>query len=199
MPERVAPSEIHEGVRRVFNRVAETPGGTFRFGVGAALAREVGYPESVVAGVPAVVTESFTGLANLHPYLRLQPGEHVLDLGAGAGFDAMIAARAVGPGGTVTGLDVADAMVAKARRAGVLVGVENVAFERGNAEEMPFSDATFDAVLGNGIFNLCPDKPPVVRELFRVLRPGGRAVVAEITFTDPLPPTDVRSVDDWFR
>jgi SAM-dependent methyltransferase len=196
---RVGAAEIHEGVRRVFNRVAEAPTDTFRFGVGADLAREVGYPASLLAGLPAVVTESFTGLADLHPYLGLAPGERVLDLGAGAGLDAIVAARAVAPGGAVTGLDAAEAMVAKARHAAALVGVDHVSFEHGQAEALPFAGGAFDAALVNGIFNLCPDKPPVARELFRVLRPGGRAVVAEITFAAPLPPPEVRSVDDWFR
>ena len=191
-------AEIRDGVRRVFNRVAEAPADRFRFGVGAALARAVGYPVSVLAGLPAVVTESFTGLAHLHPYLRLQPGEHVLDLGSGAGLDAIMAARAVAPG-RVTGLDLADAMVAKARRAASLLGVDNVAFEQRAAEAMPFEDGRFDAALVNGIFNLCPDKPTVARELFRVLRPGGRAVVAEITFVDAVPPAEIQTLDDWFR
>jgi arsenite methyltransferase len=195
----VSASEIHEGVREVFNRVADRPGDRFRFGVGPALAREVGYPDSVLADLPAVVTESFTGLANLHPYLALEPGEQVLDLGAGAGLDAILAARAVLPGGAVTGLDAAGSMVAKARYIAALVGAVNVAIEHGDAESLPFGDDRFDAALINGIFNLCPDKPPVARELYRVLRPGGRAVVAEITFTDPLPATEVRSIDDWFR
>jgi arsenite methyltransferase len=195
----VSASEIHEGVREVFNRVADRPGDRFRFGVGPALAREVGYPEPVLAGVPAVVAESFTGLAYLHPYLSLKAGERILDLGSGAGLDAILAARAVSPGGTVTGLDGAESMVAKARRGAALVGAANVAIEHGEAERLPFGDDSFDAALINGIFNLCPDKPPVARELYRVLRPGGRAVVAEITFTDPLPATEVGSIDDWFR
>jgi SAM-dependent methyltransferase len=195
----VSAEEIREAVRRTFDRVADTPGAGFRFGVGAALAREVGYADAVVGGVPAVVTESFTGLADLHPYLALRAGERVLDLGSGAGFDALLAARAVGPAGTVTGLDMADAMAAKARSAASLVGAANVRFERAEAEAMPFAAGAFDAALVNGIFNLCPDKPPVASELFRVLRPGGRAVVAEITFTDPRPPTEVLTIDDWFR
>jgi arsenite methyltransferase len=199
MNDRVTGSEIHEGVRRAFNRVAERPTDAFRFGVGAGLAREIGYPDSVIAGLPPSIPESFTGLADLHPYLELRPGEHVLDLGSGAGLDAIVAARAVTPGGTITGLDMAESMVAKARRAAALLDMGNVTFERGEAESMPFDEASFDAALVNGIFNLCPDKPPVAHELHRVLRPGGRAVVAEITFTDPLPPTEVRSIDDWFR
>lgn len=190
--------EIREGVRQVFNRVAEAPRDRFRFGVGPGLAGAVGYPVAVLAGLPAVVTESFTGLAYLHPYLALQPGEQVLDLGSGAGLDATIAARAVAPG-HVIGLDGADAMVAKARRVATLLGVDNVAFEQGAAEAVPFEEGSFDAALVNGIFNLCPDKVPVARELFRVLRPRGRAVVAEITFVDLEPPAEVRSLDDWFR
>lgn len=191
-------AEIRDGVRRVFNRVAEAPTNRFRFGVGPALARAVGYPVSVLAGLPAVVIESFTGLAYLHPHLGLQRGERVLDLGSGAGLDAIIAARAVAPG-AVIGLDGAEAMIAKARRGAADVGVSNVVFEEGAAEAIPFADGYFDAALVNGIFNLCPDKVPVARELFRVLRPGGRAVVAEITFVDAVPPTEVQSLDDWFR
>jgi len=199
MSHRMAAAEIHEGVREVFNRVAQAPTAKFRFGVGAALAREIGYPYEVVAGLPAAVTESFTGLADLHPRVRLQPGEHVLDLGSGAGLDAIIAARTVSPGGTVTGLDMAEVMVAKARRAAELTGTRNVSFEQGDAESMPFASGRFDTALVNGIFNLCPDKSLVAGELFRVLRPGGRAVVAEISFREPLPPVDVHSIDDWFR
>jgi len=195
----VAATEIHEGVRRVFNRVADTPGDTFRFGVGASLAREVGYADSVISGLPSVATESFTGLADLHPYVGLRPGESLLDLGSGAGFDAVLAGRAVSPGGTVTGLDMAEAMVAKARHVAGLAAVGNVTFEQGEAEAMPFAGGTFDAALVNGIFKLCPDKAPVAHELFRVLRAGGRAVVAEITFTDQLARPEIRTVDDWFR
>jgi arsenite methyltransferase len=195
----VNDSEIREAVRLTFNRVAERPGDAFRFGVGSALAREVGYPESVVGDLPPAVTESFTGLADLHGHLRLRPGEDVLDLGSGGGFDAVLAARAVSPGGTVIGLDLAEAMVAKAQQNAALAGADNVAFKQGEAEAMPFAEASFDAALVNGIFNLCPDKPPVARELARVLRPGGRAVVAEITFTDSLPASEVKSPDDWFR
>ena len=193
------PTELHDAVREVFNRVAQNPGAKFRFAVGPALARGVGYPENDVGGVPPIVTESFTGVANPQPYLAIQPGERVLDLGSGAGFDAIVAARAAGSTGHVTGLDMADAMIRKARQAAILLGVQNVTFQRGDAERMPFADSTFDAALVNGIFNLCPDKPPVARELARVLRGGGRAVVAEMTFVDPLPSIEVASIDDWFR
>ncbi|OGL07227.1 MAG: hypothetical protein A3I03_03120 [Candidatus Rokubacteria bacterium RIFCSPLOWO2_02_FULL_68_19] len=199
MTRKVTPVEIREGVRATFTRVAETPTASFRFPVGATLARQVGYPEDVLASVPSSATECFTGLAYLHPHLNLLPGERVLDLGSGGGLDAVLAARAVAPNGSVKGLDLAAAMIARARALAATLGVKNAEFVEGNAEAMPFADATFDAALVNGFFNLCPEKAAVAHELWRVLKPGGRAAVSEITFTDPLPPTEVRTIDDWFR
>ncbi len=199
MPTNVSAPAIRDAVRQMFDRVAETPGAPYRFQVGPELARAVGYPDEVLRSLPPAASESFTGLAFLHPRLGLRCGEHVLDLGCGAGLDALIVDGAVSPDGSVTGLDVSDAMVSKAREIARTVAAAHVRFERGEAEAMPFADATFDAAYANGVFNLCPDKRAVASELLRVLKPEGRAVVAEITFTNPLPPREVRSVDDWFR
>lgn len=197
--QRPSASELREGVRATFDAVAKTPEGKFRFLVGPALARQVGYPEEVLSSLPPQALESFTGLAYLHPFLNLQPGEDVLDLGSGSGFDAVLAARVVGPTGSVTGLDFARAMMANATSVAAALGVTNAEFVQGSAEAMPFPDGQFEAILVNGLLDLCPDKAAVVREMFRVLTPGGRAVLAEITFTDPLPGTEIRTIDDWFR
>lgn len=199
MTTAVPASEIREAVRDMFDRVAGTPRERYRFEVGSGLARAVGYPDELLASLPPVACEAFTGLAFLHPFLKLQAGEHVLDVGCGAGLDAFIAARAVVPGGSVTGLDLSLGMIDRARALAASVGATNVRFERGEAEAMPFADGTFDVGYANGLLNLCPDKQPVVGELFRVMKRNGRAVIAEITFTDPLPLREVRSVDDWFR
>ena len=196
---KVTSAEIREGVRATFTRVAKTPTASFRFPVGAALARQVGYPEDVLASVPSSATECFTGLAYLHPALDPRPGECALDLGSGGGFDTVLAARAVAPNGSVKGLDLAAAMVARARALAAALGLKNAELVEGDAEAMPFEDGTFDAALANGFFNLCTDKAAVARELWRVLKRGGRAVVAEITFVDSLPPAEVRTIDDWFR
>lgn len=199
MPSLVPVPEIKAAVRQMFDRVADAPSEKFRFNVGQALARAVGYPVELLHSLPSCAFESFTGLAYLHPHLALQPGDHVLDLGCGAGLDSLIASRAVVPHGSVTGLDLSPAMVTKARAVAASVGAPDVRFKQAEAEAMPFADGTFDAALVNGIFNLCPDKPAVARELCRVMKPGGRAVVAEITFTTPLPARELRTVDDWFR
>jgi SAM-dependent methyltransferase len=195
----VGPLEIRDAVRRTFDRVAEAPRAGYRFEVGPDLARAVGYPEALLAGLPPSAVEAFTGLAYLHPWLRPAPGERVLDLGAGAGLDTVLLARAVRPGGQAVGLDFSERMVARARALADRVGAPNVRVERGEAEALPFADAAFDAAHVNGLLNLCPDKAPVARELRRVVRPGGRAVVAEITFGEPLAARELRSVDDWFR
>jgi ubiquinone/menaquinone biosynthesis C-methylase UbiE len=199
MPDTITTSDIREGVRATFDAVAVVPTRGFRFPVGPLLARQVGYPEEVLSSLPLVLQESFTGLAYLHPNLTLRPGEHALDLGSGGGLDAILAARAVAPTGIVTGIDFAGAMIARARAVAANLGVKNAAFVQGSAEAIPLAGEVFDAVLVNGLLNLCPDKAAVAREIFRVLRPGGRGVVAEITYTDPLPPAEVRTIDDWFR
>lgn len=195
----VGASEIRDAVRDMFDRVAGAPRDRYRFEVGPDLARAVGYPEALLASLAPLAAEAFTGLAFLHPFLGLRPGEHVLDLGCGAGLDAFIAARAVAPDGSVTGVDLSAGMIGKARALAASIGAANVSFERGEAEAVPFGDGAFDVVYANGLLNLCPAKRAVVRELRRVTRTSGRALIAEITFTDPLPPPEVRSVDDWFR
>lgn len=199
MADTMTVSEIRGGVRAVFDAVAQTPRETFRFAVGPALAREVGYPDHLLASLPSLAAESFTGLAYLHPHLDLRPGEHLLDLGSGNGLDAAIAARAVAPTGSVTGLDFAGAMVVKATASAATMAVENVMFLQGSAEAMPFPDRTFDVLLVNGLLNLCPEKAVVAHEMCRVLKPAGRGVIAEITYTEPLPPTEIKTIDDWFR
>jgi arsenite methyltransferase len=199
MATTITAPEIREGVRRMFDRVAATPGDKYRFAVGPGLARAVGYPEEVLASLPAVAVEPFTGLAYLHRYLRLVAGERVLDLGSGGGMDSLLAARAVEPNGAVIGLDLSETMVERARHLANMLQADHVRFQRGEAEAMPFADEAFDVAYANGLLNLCPDKPAVVSELRRVLKPGGRVVIAEITFAEPLPSTDLQSVHDWFR
>lgn len=146
--------------------------------------------------MPGAAVESFAGVANPFSLGRLEPGEHVLDLGSGAGTDSLVAAQMVGEEGRVVGIDMTPEMLAKARRAAGEMGAENVEFVEAEAERLPF-DASFDVVISNGVIDLIPDKDEVFAELFRVLRPGGRIQVADVTIQQPVSEEGRRKIDLW--
>ncbi len=195
----LSAEEIKEAVGRKYSQVAETPGAKFNFPVGRTFAESVGYPPEVLDRLPAAICESFTGAGNPQSYVDPRPGETVLDLGCGAGLDLFFYARAVGDGGRVCGLDLSAAMIAKARGNLEAAGISNAEFLNAAADAIPLPDAAVDLVTANGIYNLSPDKDAVLREVYRVLRPGGRTVFAEIVLTSPLPEEIRRNIDDWFR
>ena len=121
----------------------------------------------------------------------------MLDLGCGAGLDSLLAARRVGPKGRVIGVDMTPDMVRKAEKNRRKLGMNNVEFRQGSAEQLPLGDASVDLVLSNGVINLCPDKGRVVSEIYRVLRPGGRIYVADITLEDGVDQATVEKLGTW--
>jgi SAM-dependent methyltransferase len=130
--------------------------------------------------------ESFAGVANPWTLGRLSPGECVLDLGSGAGTDSLVAAQMVGEEGRVRGVDMTPQMLVKARAAAAEMGAGNVEFVEGEAEKLPFEDGSFDVVVSNGVIDLIPDKDAVFSELHRVLAPGGRMQIADVTIQNPV-------------
>jgi arsenite methyltransferase len=165
-------------------------------GCGTEASRRLGYEERELASVP---DEADLGLGCGAPvgHLGLGPGETVLDLGSGPGLDALLAARAVGPTGRVIGVDMTPEMLERARQTASRAGATHVEFREGRLEALPVDDASVDAVTSNCVINLVPDKGQVFREAARVLRPGGRMVIADIVLDRPLPEAVAADVLAW--
>jgi arsenite methyltransferase len=191
------PDNLRASVIDRFRRVAMKPDQERKFPVGSESAKKLGYDLCEVDALPSAVTESFCGVGN--PFLLGQPlpDHRVLDLGCGAGFDTLLAAQMVGPNGKVIGVDMTPEMVAKVRHNASLLGVTNVEFIQGEIESLPLPDASAHLVISNGVFNLCPDKPQVLGEVFRVLKPGGRLQMADILLEPHVTPEEVASKGSW--
>jgi SAM-dependent methyltransferase len=183
-------------IKKTYASVSDEPEREFIFPTGRAWAEDLDYPPEL-ANVPDAAVESFAGVANPWQLGRLAPGERVLDLGSGAGSDSLVAAQMVGADGSVTGIDMTPQMRAKARAAAVEMGATNVEFVEGEAEQLPFPDASFDVVISNGVIDLIPDKDAVFAELFRVLTPGGRMQIADVTIQNPVSTEGRRNIDLW--
>src|SRR5581483_9086218 len=183
-------------IRKTYASVSGEPERDFIFPTGRIWAEDLEYPPEL-GNVPEGAVESFAGVANPFSLGRLAEGERVLDLGSGAGTDSLVAAQMVGPGGRVTGIDMTPEMLAKARAAAAELGVANVEFVEGEAERLPFPDASFDVVISNGVIDLIPDKDAVFTELYRVLAPGGRMQIADVTIQNPVSEEGRRNIDLW--
>ena len=191
------PDNLRASVIDRFRKVATAPDQETKFPVGPESAKKLGYDLCEVDALPSAVTESFCGVGN--PFLLGQPlpDHRVLDLGCGAGFDTLLAAQMVGPNGKVIGVDMTPQMIVKARNNAEILGLTNVEFVLGEIEDLPLPDASFDLVISNGVFNLCPDKPRVLSEVFQVLKPGGRLQMADILLELHVTPQEVASKGSW--
>jgi len=171
---------VTKAVQSLYTEVATRPDKAYHFPLGLEALRYLGYPDEDLQKLPATATESFAGVGYPHAANAIRPGDTVLDIGSGSGTDVLFAALKVGPTGTVYGLDITPAMIAKARTNIAKMGARNVQILEGDATNIPLPDESVDVVTSNGVVNLVPDKPAAFREIFRVLKRGGRLQLADI-------------------
>jgi SAM-dependent methyltransferase len=190
-------SLLRDAIQHEYEEVAACPTKGFHFHVGRFLAARLGYPAERVEPLPDSVVESFAGVGNPFALGDLRTDEVVVDLGSGAGFDALLAAQQVGPSGRVIGIDMTPAMLAKARANAAALGLEHVEFRQGYIEELPVAAESVDVVISNGVINLSPDKEAVFAEAYRVLKPGGRLQIADIIVGREVPESARNDIALW--
>lgn len=196
---RLDTADLEARVKQIYEQVAENPFQEFHFETGRALAERLGYPPQDLDRVPAAAVDSFAGVGYLHDLAALVPGERVLDLGSGSGTDSFLASIAVGASGSVLGVDMTTAQLAKARRlaAGYRDLFDNIAFLEGRIEDPPAEPGSVDCIISNGVINLAPDKASVFAAAARSLRPGGRLVFSDIVTTGAMPDSVTCDASLW--
>lgn len=175
--------KIEEGIRQRYAAAAQNPEGRFRFPTGKAGLEALRYDRSVVGTLPDEVLASYCGVGQPFILDRIEQGESVLDVGCGAGVDTIIAGAMTGPHGKAAGIDFVPEMVQRAKQNLQKAKLENVTFEQGSGENLPFENESFDCVISNGAFNLIPDKAKALREAFRVLKRNGKIMIADQVLT----------------
>jgi SAM-dependent methyltransferase len=194
---RLDLEQLRRAIQEEYADVAVCPTKGFHFHTGRLVADRLGYDRTVIDALPDQVVESFAGVGNPFALGQLNRGEVVVEVGSGAGLDAILAGQQVGPAGRVIGVDMTPAMVEKARVNAALLGLQHVEFRQGLAEELPLPDACADVVISNGVINLCPDKEAVYREIYRVLKPGGRMQIADIIVQEAIPDDAKEDISLW--
>ena len=188
---------LRDEVRKKYRAVAVDPHAKYHFHTGRPLAKRLGYDDRVVEPMPDAAVESFAGVGNPFSLRRLTPGERVVDIGSGGGFDCFVAASQVGAAGAVVGIDVTAEMLAKSRATAQAMGLGNVEFREGIIEAMPVETGWANVVISNGVINLCADKRGIFSEIKRVLKPGGHLQFADIANSKPVPESAIRNIDLW--
>ena len=190
---------IEESIRGKYTKVARNPENLFKYPTGRLGLEIFEYERQIIQAIPDAVTTSYCGVGNPFTLGPIVDGEAVLDIGCGTGVDTIVAANKVGSTGKVTGIDLVPKMLVQARANVQMMDLKNVKFLEASAEKLPFPDSNFDVVISNGVFNLVIDKPKALAEAFRVLRPGGRLMIADQILVGQLPREKKARIKNWFR
>ncbi|MEE4241654.1 MAG: methyltransferase domain-containing protein [Desulfopila sp.] len=169
----------------------------FTYQTGKDGAEILGYDEEILARIPAGILDSFCGVGNPFSLGEIQPGESILDIGSGAGFDLIVARSKTGPEGRVCGVDLTPEMIARARSNFAELAIADIETLQVDSEQLPFADETFDLIISNGVINLSPEKGLLFQEMYRVLKTGGRVQIADMVLEKELPPGMAGNLDAW--
>jgi arsenite methyltransferase len=194
---RVDRAELRRLISEKYRDVATDPAQGFHFHTGRRLAIMLGYAPAQIDALPSGTVDSFAGTGNPFLFGDMHPGERVVDVGCGAGFDTLIAAGQVGPTGRIIAVDMTPEMRAKTTASAAQIGLANVEVREGFAESLPVDTGWADVVISNGVVNLCPDKRQVFKEMRRVLRPGGRIQVGDILVHREVPQSAKDDIALW--
>lgn len=194
---KISLDELRLEIKKEYTNVALEPNKGYHFHTGRRLANLLGYNESLYADLPESNIASFAGMGNPFSVGAINPGETVVDVGSGAGFDSLIASRLVGSSGEVVGFDLTEEMLKKAQAGAKAMGATNVEFREGLAESLPLPDGFADVVISNGVLNLTLDKTETLREWFRILKPGGHLQVGDILVEREIPADAMDDISLW--
>jgi arsenite methyltransferase len=191
--------QIEEGIRAKYTKVATSPEGLFKYPTGRAGLEALKYDSEIIQNLPEGVASSYCGVGNPLNLGPIHEGERVLDVGCGAGVDTIVVAMLVGQTGTATGTDIIPEMLARAKNNLQVTGLKNVTFVEASAEKLPFPDGEFDVAISNGVLNLVVDKAEALKQIFRVLKPSGRLMMADQILVGELPNETEAKVKSWAK
>ena len=197
MTQKVDVDGIRDAIRRKYGEVSVSAEDKFNYPTGKKGALFLGYDPALVGEMPDELVESFCGVGNPFSLGPVNAGESLLDIGCGAGFDLFVASRLVGPEGKIFGIDLTPEMVEKAERNMKRCGLTNAHVQVAKSESIPFDDASLDIIISNGVLNLSPLKEKSFRELYRILKPGGRLQFADIFLEEDAPGARNRGIESW--
>jgi SAM-dependent methyltransferase len=190
---------IRDGIQEKYRKVAANPEGLFNYPTGRAGLETLGYSPKIINSLPDEVRNCYCGVGNPFSLGEIKEGDAVMDIGCGVGIDLIFAAKIVGPSGRVVGVEMVSEMLDRGKRNIKTMGLENVTFVEGSAEKLDFPEDSFDVVISNGVFNLIPNKEGAVAEVFRLLKPGGRFMIADQLLVGALQKDLKSRIDSWFQ